>query len=316
MTVDTRIKDSVQYRRAKLALGDRLRRDARLSISARLIGAEIISRSWEVYGCTDAENWLVKVLGVALRTVRGAVRELRETGYIRVEKHGRSNHYFLELGQNLPLSEPKESGGATEAKNDRKKGKEPLPTQAKSETPIPSRTPYANPVGGDRDGDALALDSEFQIEAKSLALQLAEIAGLPKNAVWPLHWQNAQSVVARWRNQGWPVDAILTGAQITMSRKPEQTPPNSITYFESEIRKVVAIRSGNSSLRDHQRALFEIAARIGWDVLALADSVQAEQLVMRWHRGELSDGDLHRIKCQLESRSQAIDGATRETATG
>ncbi len=84
------------FKRAKFALADRLRRDTRLSPYARLIGLEMISRSWEHRGCTDCEEWFVKTIGASRRTVIEAIKELENFGYIRIErKCGCTNRYFL-----------------------------------------------------------------------------------------------------------------------------------------------------------------------------------------------------------------------------
>jgi hypothetical protein len=103
----TRHTDSSQYRSAKLALRDRIDCDKRLTPWTRLVGGQIIKRSWEDIGCTDSEAYFVKVLGASPATVKSAIKALREKGYIRVEKRGRSNQYFLifEQGQNLALSQ-------------------------------------------------------------------------------------------------------------------------------------------------------------------------------------------------------------------
>src|SRR5262245_18795398 len=94
--------DSAEYRRAKFALADRMRRDKRLTFAQRTIGAELLACSWEYKGCQKTEGWFAKVLGASGATVKSAIKRLKGTGYIRIEKRGRSNTYFpiFEQGQN------------------------------------------------------------------------------------------------------------------------------------------------------------------------------------------------------------------------
>ena len=92
----------------KLALADRIRHDGRLSLSIRLIGAEICSLANIRTGYAWApEKYLAEKLGVSHRTVKMAVAALKAAGYVRVDKVGRSNRYapLFGQGQSLPLLE-------------------------------------------------------------------------------------------------------------------------------------------------------------------------------------------------------------------
>lgn len=102
--------DAKAFAASKLALADRIRRDARLSGSFRTVGAEICSLTNFRTGYSwVSEKALAEQLGLAHRTIKMAVAALKAAGYIRVEKVGRNNRYFpifdAEKGQSLPLSE-------------------------------------------------------------------------------------------------------------------------------------------------------------------------------------------------------------------
>jgi hypothetical protein len=321
-----RPKDSKEYCADKLALADLLRRDGRLSATARLVGAEIICRSWQQGGCTDAQGWFQTVLDISERAVKAAVAELQRFEYIRIEKHGRSNHYFLMLEkvQNLPQSkgeQPKTSAmspghGVTEAigaKNDVDRGKKRPATGAKSDPLIPL-VPISTNTLGDPDGEGLPpAENEIQIKAKTLAIQLAAIAGLEQKP-WPLHWQNAPTVIARWWDQGWTHEEIVTGARLTMQNKEKTSlgPPASIEYFEPEIGRLVAKRKQTLSTRDLQTALRAIAQRIGWPVVTELSHERATELCERWSRNEVTDQELHALKTEIE---QAIEAARPRAAS-
>jgi hypothetical protein len=312
MTVRRR-PDDAGYRAAKLALADQARRDKRLDAYARVVCAEIISRAWKDAGCKDSEAWFVTVLGFSKRKIIEAIQHLKNLGYIRIEKVGRSNRYFpiLEQVHNMHPSgagtpnvcentSEKSSGqpiGARDAMNRCTGG---IDTGARDDTLIPLY-PSIDPLG-DPDGEGLLPgENEIQIKAKSLAMQVAGIAGL-KHKPWPLHWQNAPAIVARWWDQGWTNDEILTGVRLTMQSKEKTTsgPPASIEYFEPEIGRLVAKGKQTLSPRDLQSALRAIAARIGWPAVIELSEERATDLCERWSRDEVSDEELHALKTEIE----------------
>jgi DnaA N-terminal domain len=94
----------------KLAVVDRIRRDARLTPSTRAVGAEIFSLvNFRTGYAWSPEKYLEEKLGMGLRTIKRAVSQLTKAGYIAIEKSGRNNRYMpnFEAGKvpNWPLSE-------------------------------------------------------------------------------------------------------------------------------------------------------------------------------------------------------------------
>jgi hypothetical protein len=132
-------------------------------------------------------------------------------------------------------------------------------------------------------------------------MQVAAIAGLEQKP-WPLYWQNAPTVVARWWDQGWTNEEILTGVRLTMQNKEKTTlgPPTSIEYFEREIGRLVAKRKQTLSPRDLQTALRAIAARIGWPAVTELSEESATDLCERWSRDEVTDDELDALKTGIE----------------
>jgi hypothetical protein len=332
-----RTADSSGYAKAKLDLCDRLRRDTSMSVSGRLVGAEIVCRSWESSGCTDAQGWFVTVLGISLRTVKDAIAELRDRGYIKVERTGRSNVYVIQLVQKLPLSgdgakdarqQSAEIGGhgdqvqkrtiGAENGSDRcKKG----PTIGAENALLTSLEPFAQPAlegEQDSDGDGRCAPARTigsaKNEATELFLKLIEIAGLPSDRPLPLHWQGGEDVVSMWLQQGWTPDEILAGASLTMDHKPTPEPPASIEYFDQEIDRVARKRNERagyakreatavSARIDCQRLLNELAEKhLGWNIIAELSTDQAADLVNRYSRGDLSADDLHRLRNEVTTR--------------
>jgi hypothetical protein len=102
---------------ARLALADRLRRDASKTPSARIVGADIIARTNFVTGDSWAsEATLAKDLGLTVRTVKRGIHDIRGD-YLIVEKRGRSNRYrpkFALLTEpELPLAGGVSSAGVS-----------------------------------------------------------------------------------------------------------------------------------------------------------------------------------------------------------
>lgn len=94
----------------KLAVVDRIRRDARLTPSTRSVGAEIFSLvNFRTGYAWSPEKYLEEQLGMGLRTIKRAVSQLKKAGYIAIDKSGRSNRYLpnFDAGKvpNWPLSE-------------------------------------------------------------------------------------------------------------------------------------------------------------------------------------------------------------------
>jgi hypothetical protein len=133
-------------------------------------------------------------------------------------------------------------------------------------------------------------------------MQVAAIAGLEQKP-WPLHWQNAPTVVARWWDQGWTNEEILTGARLTMQNKEKQSsgPPASIEYFEREIGRLVAKRRQTLSARQQQAALRAIAEKIGWHVIVEVSEERQNDLCERWSRDSITDEELCALKTEVEA---------------
>jgi hypothetical protein len=82
-----------EFNRIRLAFLDRLRRDARLTPAARLVGWEIGSRINNVSGdAWPAQETIASALGLDSRTVRRSIKDL--TGhYFTIRRRGRSLSY-------------------------------------------------------------------------------------------------------------------------------------------------------------------------------------------------------------------------------
>src|SRR4051794_28071340 len=100
----------LEFNQARLAFLDHLRREARLTPAARLIGLEIGA----YLNSTSGEHeTIVKTLGVGVGTVKCAIQELATYRYYEVERrplrNGRKNFYralFNEVGTNLGPASP------------------------------------------------------------------------------------------------------------------------------------------------------------------------------------------------------------------
>jgi Helix-turn-helix domain len=110
--------DSKDFARARLQAADELRRDGKLSPTARLVG-------WEIFSCINrangqaypSEQTIASRLGVTDKTVKRAIAQLKTASHIKVTRRGRNNVYsqrvFSDLyrpnrGQNVPDYEPPE----------------------------------------------------------------------------------------------------------------------------------------------------------------------------------------------------------------
>jgi hypothetical protein len=84
------------FMRAKLQALDNLRRDGRLSPSARLVGWEIFSRTNRFSGrAFPSEETIAKCLSIGKRTVRIAIKELAAYGHMTVDRRqGCHNEYI------------------------------------------------------------------------------------------------------------------------------------------------------------------------------------------------------------------------------
>ncbi|MBR0855456.1 DnaA N-terminal domain-containing protein [Bradyrhizobium liaoningense] len=130
MGADAGTEATKAFNAKKLALADRIRKDARLTGSTRLIGAEICSlTNFRTGYAWCSQEYLAEQLGLVLRTVKSAVAALKAAGYIEVQKVGRENRYAPifadEKVQNLPLSETEQVQNLPQSDDDRgKKGDE------------------------------------------------------------------------------------------------------------------------------------------------------------------------------------------------
>jgi hypothetical protein len=93
------MSDPTQYNkaftRAQLRAGHDLRRNAQFSVSARLIGLEILSCVNKISGCAfPSEETIARRLGITERSVRTGIKQLKAAGWHKVMRHGRSNMYF------------------------------------------------------------------------------------------------------------------------------------------------------------------------------------------------------------------------------
>jgi DNA-binding transcriptional ArsR family regulator len=241
--------DSDLYRAEKLALGDRLRRDKELSAATRVVGAEIISRSWEAGGCPDAVNWFVTVLNLAPSTVKLAIAQLKDRGYIRIERQGRNNRYYLifEQVRNSDLSRTAEPAGIG-LNFDGDRSEKRAATGPKNDPLIPLEPFAQDPLEGDGDADEAApLGTDLLKVVASLISEIAALAA-PGARQTPRGWHDAEHDVLTWLGNGWTRDDILMGVTVTMSRKPHAGPPSSIRYFEREIGKAVSRRTETTKL--------------------------------------------------------------------
>jgi transposase-like protein len=85
---------SKDFARARLQAADELRRDAKLSPAARLVGLEIFSYVNQASGeAFPSEATIARRLGITERTVRTAVKQLADAGRIKVRRRGRNNVY-------------------------------------------------------------------------------------------------------------------------------------------------------------------------------------------------------------------------------
>jgi biotin operon repressor len=111
------------FTRARLQAGDDLRRNGQLSVTARLVGLEILSCVNKVSGCAfPSEETIAARLRIARRTVIRAIKELKAAGSIKAMRHGRRNVYFPpfvdQIGANLsPMGEvgPRPTGDKSDA---------------------------------------------------------------------------------------------------------------------------------------------------------------------------------------------------------
>ncbi|MBS0245500.1 MAG: helix-turn-helix domain-containing protein [Proteobacteria bacterium] len=104
------------FTRAKLRRLDGAMRDSRLTASTRVVFYEIVQHINRVSGnAWPSELRLAQRLGLGLATVKRAVIQLREFGYIEFEKTGRHNTYrlaFSEAGKGIILSPVEGAQGA------------------------------------------------------------------------------------------------------------------------------------------------------------------------------------------------------------
>lgn len=150
------------FNRLRLAAMDRVRRDGRLSASARAVGGELFSRLDVATGdAYPSEEYLVEKLQLAPRTVKMAVKALQQHGYFTVVKRGRCNRYqpsfeAAEQVQNLHLSEVGKGAKLAPVEPDRGK-KRPEQVQKTSgnrckKGPATSLATPSLPLGGAAEG--------------------------------------------------------------------------------------------------------------------------------------------------------------------
>jgi len=85
---------SKDFARARLQAADELRRNGKLSATARLVGLEIFSCINRVNGqAYPSEQTIASRLGIADKTVKRAIAQLQTAGYIKVTRRGRNNVY-------------------------------------------------------------------------------------------------------------------------------------------------------------------------------------------------------------------------------
>lgn len=77
-------------------------------------------------------------------------------------------------------------------------------------------------------------------QARSLAAEIAAIAGYPDPQLWPPGWCGAPLRVQAWLAEpGWTPEIILAACREVMARK-RDGPPDSVSYFERPIARAVA----------------------------------------------------------------------------
>jgi Helix-turn-helix domain len=83
------------FTRARLQAADKLRRNGKLSATARIVGLEILARVNRVNGgAWPSETTIADHLGIGERTVRRAIVQLKADGFKVMRRRGRSNVYF------------------------------------------------------------------------------------------------------------------------------------------------------------------------------------------------------------------------------
>lgn len=138
--------DRKAFDQKRLAAANRVRQDASLSASIRVIGAELFAlANFETGYAWASETYLAEKLGVSHRTVKMAVRALKDARYVEVVKHGRNNRYVPifdnEKGQNLPLLSGEQVQNLPLSEPDRGKkrpeqGQKTTPNRGKKVPPI------------------------------------------------------------------------------------------------------------------------------------------------------------------------------------
>src|SRR5215475_8372278 len=120
---------SKDFLRTRLQAADELRRDAKLSPAARLVGLEIFSYVNQASGeAFPSEATIARRLGITDRTVRTAVKQLADAGHMNVtRRRGPSKLYspaFIKQTQEKisGVGTPRSSG--TPEKFDARPGKE------------------------------------------------------------------------------------------------------------------------------------------------------------------------------------------------
>jgi hypothetical protein len=139
-----------EFDRARMQMQDLLLHEGQLTPAARLVGIELLRRVNRVCGYAWPRSQSVATaLGLALRTVKEATKELERTGYFRVDRNvdGRSNRYwpcFQRRANSAPLPDVESS-----AKNVRMECKQERERRAKN-VPLslrmrPSTAPSTGP---------------------------------------------------------------------------------------------------------------------------------------------------------------------------
>lgn len=83
--------------------------DPKMSATAKLLFAQLCDHCNRESGkCNPRRSTLARELGICLRTVGYALRELRKAGWITLKRTRGGSHYQIEKGQRLPFEKGKD----------------------------------------------------------------------------------------------------------------------------------------------------------------------------------------------------------------
>jgi hypothetical protein len=234
-----------EFRRARGALLARMRRDARLSPIARLVGWEIamlLNPEQGGYAWPSHEH-LKDQLGIGDSSVKRAVAELERYQYYEVERRqtreGRKNYYRApdlaeaKVGTNPGLKVGTKNEGGRDQFGPYL-GSKNVPILSSMESSMNQRESQHHHHHQNR-------HSKDEIAAE-LTNELMRLAAVKMRAE-PAFVQQELAKVHSWLDRGWNREAIVHSVQLQMARRRHSSasgPIHTIGYFERELAKVFA----------------------------------------------------------------------------